>query len=106
MIIKSLTSKMCHNSAHGRRSEEQKSLNLKSSIADEFHPKDLHRFKNDDQWVVDFLENNDFHMKNSFKQCMDTLEWRKSYGVNGEKEFTFKLGSLGTCIVTSYLAFA
>lgn len=55
-----------------------------SRFADEFHPSDLHRFKTDDLWVEDFIINNEGNIKNSFKQCMETLEWRKKFGANGE----------------------
>lgn len=52
-----------------------------------FHPKDLHRFQTDDRWVSDFIENNEYNMKNAFKQCCETLEWRKSFEVNGEENY-------------------
>lgn len=38
----------------------------------------------DDCWMMDFLENNDYHVSNAAKQCFETLEWRQKFGVNGE----------------------
>lgn len=49
---------------------------------DGFHPKDLLRI-NQDFWMTNFLVANDYNMKESLKQCWDTLEWRKKFGVNG-----------------------
>ncbi|KAL7049544.1 hypothetical protein ACKWTF_003748 [Chironomus riparius] len=54
---------------------------------DGFHPKDLLRI-NQDFWVTNFLVANDYNMKESFKQCWDTLEWRKKFGVNDITEET------------------
>lgn len=44
----------------------------------------MERLKNDDKWVADFLENHEYNVKSAFKQFIDTLEWRRDYGVNGE----------------------
>lgn len=53
-------------------------------FSDDFHPRDVERLKNDDKWVADFLENHEYNVKSAFKQFIDTLEWRRDYGVNGE----------------------
>lgn len=44
----------------------------------------MERLKSDDKWVADFLENHEYNVKNAFKQFVDTLEWRRDFGVNGE----------------------
>lgn len=44
----------------------------------------MRRFITDDRWMMDFLENNDYHVSNAAKQCFETLEWRQKFGVNGE----------------------
>lgn len=63
-----------------------------SPTLDEFHEKDLHRFKSDDQWLMDFLDNNDYSMNHTVKQCIEALKWRQAFGVNGKKKnFTLKL---------------
>lgn len=49
---------------------------------DEFHPKDLQRLKNSDEWIIKFLNFSDGNMKVSFKQLWEALEWRQKYGVN------------------------
>lgn len=54
-------------------------------LSDKFHPKDLQRFNTDDRWIADFLVNNENNIKNSFKQFCETIEWRKSFGVNGKE---------------------
>lgn len=58
---------------------------MKQFLSDKFHPKDFYRFKNDDRWIMDFIENNEYNMKNAVKQCCETLEWRNSFGVNGKE---------------------
>lgn len=43
-----------------------------------------------DMWLKKFLENNDAVMKDSLKQLWETMEWRKTSGINGmvkEKSF-------------------
>lgn len=57
-------------------------FNLIADPENEFDPIDLHRFKTDDRWVEDFIINNDGNIKHACKQCIETLEWRKKFGVN------------------------
>jgi hypothetical protein len=70
-----LASKQCHLN----KIQFTYSLHLH---VDGFHPKDLLRI-NQDSWMANFLVANDYNMKESLKQCWDTLEWRKKFGVNG-----------------------
>lgn len=52
---------------------------------DKFHPKDMLRFKTDDNWLMNFLDFNDFNIDKSLKQLWSTLEWRQKNEISGEK---------------------
>lgn len=51
-------------------------------FSDGIHPDDMERIKLD-KWLNNFLFNHDYNVKEALKQCWDTLEWRKKFGVNG-----------------------
>jgi hypothetical protein len=55
------------------------------NFSGKFHPKDMQRLKTDDNWLVNFLDFNDFNIDKSLKQFWSTLEWRQKHEINGEK---------------------
>jgi len=74
--------------AHKLEAQETMSsaINIHSVIfvAEQYHPIDLKRLDVDDNWLYRILDNNDFNLKNAYKQLIDILEWRQKNGVNGE----------------------
>ena len=56
-----------------------------------FHPADIARVKNQDDWLRRFLEHNEFRLDDSLKMLWETCEWRKKFGTNGiNKSITYK----------------
>lgn len=49
---------------------------------DGFHPADISRVKNSDDWLRRFIVHNDNNENAAFDMLWDTCEWRKKYGAN------------------------
>lgn len=47
-----------------------------------FHPADVARITDQDDWLRRFLEHNDFRLDESLKMLWDTCEWRRKFGTN------------------------
>ncbi|EAA11055.4 motile sperm domain-containing protein 2-like [Anopheles arabiensis] len=56
-----------------------------------FHEHDMRWVFEGDGWLTKFLENNDLNMKESLKQLWETLEWRKSSGINEIREDNIRM---------------
>lgn len=49
-----------------------------------FHPADLARIKNSDDWVKRFLLHTECDMQLALQLLWDSCEWRKKFGTNGK----------------------
>ncbi|KFB50757.1 AGAP005556-PA-like protein [Anopheles sinensis] len=56
-----------------------------------FHEHDLKWVFEGDGWLIKFLENNDINMKDSLKQLWETIEWRKTSGINDIREDNIRM---------------
>lgn len=54
---------------------------------DGFHPHDISRIKNSDDWIRNFLIENDGDLNNALEMLWDTCVWRKKNDVNGKDLF-------------------
>ncbi|XP_035785491.1 motile sperm domain-containing protein 2-like [Anopheles albimanus] len=56
-----------------------------------FHEHDMKWVFETDMWLKKFLENNDAVMKDSLKQLWETMEWRKTSGINDIREDNIRM---------------
>ncbi|XP_058054083.1 motile sperm domain-containing protein 2-like [Anopheles bellator] len=56
-----------------------------------FHEHDMKWVFEGDGWLIKFLENNDIIMKDSLKQLWETMEWRKTSGINEIREDNIRM---------------
>jgi hypothetical protein len=49
-----------------------------------FHPADLARVKNSEDWLKRFLLHSELDMQGALQLLWDTCEWRKKFGTNGK----------------------
>lgn len=58
-------------------------------MPDGFHPSDIERIKTTNIWLQRFLEQHDLDGKAALDMLWDTCKWRKEYGTNGIRLFSF-----------------
>lgn len=63
-------------------------------LAEGFHPADIARIKNNDDWLKRFLEHSEFNDQEAFNMLWDTCTWRRKIGANG------KIMLFSTCFLT------
>jgi len=56
-------------------------------FAEGFHPADIARIKNTDDWLRRFLEATDLNEQEAFNMLWDTCTWRRKFGANGKTIF-------------------
>ncbi|XP_067003343.2 motile sperm domain-containing protein 2 [Anabrus simplex] len=56
----------------------------------DFHPADIARIKNSDDWLRRFLVHNELDMNQSLQMLWDTCDWRKKFGTNDITENNVK----------------
>jgi hypothetical protein len=49
-----------------------------------FHPADMDRVKNSDDWLKRFILHSECDMQLALQLLWDTCEWRKKFGTNGK----------------------
>lgn len=49
-----------------------------------FHPQDMDKIMNSDEWLQRFLMHHDNDIKDALNMLWDTCHWRKDNQVNGE----------------------
>lgn len=69
----------------------QKFENEGASDPEGFHPADLARVKNSDDWLKRFLLHSELDMQLALQLLWDTCEWRKKFGTNEINENNVKI---------------
>lgn len=55
------------------------------NFTEEFHAMDLARINNTDAWLKRFLVHNEGNQEEALSMLWSVCEWRKLFGVNGNK---------------------
>lgn len=53
-------------------------------LTEGFHPADLARVRNTDDWLKRFLLHSELDMQLALQLLWDSCEWRKKFGTNGK----------------------
>lgn len=53
-------------------------------VAGGFHPADIARIKNNDDWLKRFLEHYEFNEQEAFNMLWEVCSWRRKFGTNGK----------------------
>lgn len=52
-------------------------------ISGEFHPADINRIKENNNWLKRFLEHTENNVQEALTMLWDTCTWRRKFGANG-----------------------